>query len=63
MCDHADKRIVVIATKADSKTTLNDMKRVVDAFKTLARDVATAMTFDPVKVDGLLCYDVRRPLT
>ncbi|MFZ2624488.1 MAG: AAA family ATPase [Propionibacterium sp.] len=50
------KQAVTIVTQADSKATTRDIHRIVDGFKSLAREVVT-IPYDQAMVGGVLRYD------
>lgn len=53
---------VVIVTQADSKATPQDLARVADGYRAIARE-AVCVPYDPAMVDGLLQYGALRPKT
>ncbi|MFT8396119.1 AAA family ATPase [Propionibacterium sp.] len=56
------KDAVTIVTQADSRATSHDIRRVVDGFDELSREVVT-IPFDQAMVGGVLRYDALDPRT
>ncbi|WP_204519884.1 MinD/ParA family ATP-binding protein [Actinomyces procaprae] len=55
-------RAVVVVTQADPRARSNDIERVVNGYRDLAREART-IPYDPAMVDRVLRYGSLRPVT
>ncbi|MTE22981.1 AAA family ATPase [Microbacterium sp. ZXX196] len=53
---------VTVVNQADQKAPMNEVRRVVDGYRKLTRDVVH-IPFDPAMIDGYLHYGALRPAT
>ncbi|NDR53544.1 AAA family ATPase [Actinomyces sp. 565] len=56
------RQAVVVVTQADPRARGNDIERVVNGYRDLAREART-IPYDPAMVDGVLRYGSLRPVT
>lgn len=56
------RNAVAVVSQADQRSTASEVRRIVDGYKQLTRDVVQ-VPFDPAMIDGHLHYSALRPAT